>query len=134
MGRKIIFIIVIVGLLSVGLFLFLTNRKVSQDIPEDYIALFHGDPGEITYETYIYKDDSNDSTTGFEYINVKVTTALSGDNQKHYEVIERGTIYWQSEIYGVAQKNNAYTYVTRPNDDAQYTIDQFENQFLPKLK
>lgn len=50
----------------------------NSDIPDGYIAIFHGGEGERTYETYIYKIDNGHANMGFKYINVTSTKESLG--------------------------------------------------------
>ena len=72
---KLIFLVlitvIVLGVLGIWLYLKCQNNS---DIPNDYIAIFHGGVGEQTYETYIYKIDNGHANMGFKYINVTSTT------------------------------------------------------------
>lgn len=37
---------------------------------------------------------------------------------------------WTDDVFTVAEKNNAYSYVTLPNDKKTYTIEEFQSMFL----
>ena len=79
--------IIILGSAAVVLFIFsiivllLNNVSNSDIIPDDYIAVFNGGAGEITYSTYIYKIDNGHANYGFEYINTTNTTKYWGSTE-----------------------------------------------------
>ena len=41
------------------------NQEYSNVVPDDYICVFHGGAGELTYSTYIYKVDNRHANYGF---------------------------------------------------------------------
>lgn len=101
------------------------NNKNNDKITDDYIAVFHG-TGEAmtTNETYIYKIDKGQANTGSKYVNV--TTSCS-ENTK---ITKQGAVQWSDEIFKVAEEHNAYSYVTLPNSDKRYTIEEYMEMFL----
>lgn len=58
-------IIVILGWFGFCLYVKYQNRNI---VPDDYIAVFNGGSGEVTYSTYIYKIDNGHASYGFKYI------------------------------------------------------------------
>ncbi|MEE3343418.1 MAG: hypothetical protein VZS44_04955 [Bacilli bacterium] len=129
-NKKIIILIIIaIALLIIGA-IFLFNRKnLDNNIPDNYIAIFHGGSGEVTYETYIYRSGNNTKNIGFNYINVVSTTKTYGSDEWEHKVTGRGGAINQEDIFTVAKKNNAYSYVTIPNDDKNYTIEEYQKRF-----
>jgi len=101
-----------------------------QNIPEGYIAVFHGGVGERTYATYIYKDNNDHSNYGFTYINTTNTTKSYGSSEWYTEITERGSFTWTDGAFVVAKKNGAYSYVTVPGSNQIYTIEEFQKIFL----
>ena len=101
-----------------------------QNIPEGYIAVFHGGVGERTYETYIYKDDNDHYNYGFTYINTTSTTKSWGSPEWNTEITKRGSFDWTDGAFIVAKENGAYSYVTEPGSDQIYTIEEFQKRFL----
>lgn len=99
-------------------------------IPDDYIAVFHGGSGEITYETYIYKIDNGHANFGFDYLNVTNTTTVWGSDEWNTKITKRGSVQWTDDVFRIAKENNAYSYVTLPNSDKTYTIEEFMKMFL----
>lgn len=136
--KIIITIIVILCLVVVGVIAFLVlrnenvnNSKTDSDkIPDGYIAVFHGGSGEITYETYIYKIDNKQANYGFKYINVTSTTKSWGSTEWDHKIIDKGEFSWTDLAFDVAKKNGAYSYVTLPNDNETYTIEEFQRMFI----
>ncbi|MGN1379267.1 MAG: hypothetical protein ACI4XR_02590 [Bacilli bacterium] len=128
---KILIIIIILIVLSIILGLALLNKKnINNNIKDNYIAVFHGGSGEITYETYIYKIDNGEANYGFEYINVTSTTEFWGSPNWTYKITDRGKFNWTDEAFIIAKKNGAFSYVTVPNDSKIYTIEEFQDRFL----
>ena len=63
MKNKIIPIIIVAATIIIVL-LFLIIKPKGDNIPNDYIAIFNGGSGEITYSTYIYKTDNGQANMG----------------------------------------------------------------------
>ena len=128
---KLIFLVLITvivfGVLGFCLFLRCQNND---DIPNDYIAIFHGGVGEQTYETYIYKIDNGHDNRGFKYVNVISTTEFWGSSSRKYKINDKGEFDWTDDAFIVAKKHGAYSYVTLPNDDKIYTIEEFQSMFI----
>lgn len=116
-------------LLFIGGFVIL-NKRNDSDIPENYVAIFHGGVGEKLYETYIYKIDNGHANYGFKYINVTKTTKSYGSSDWVYEITDKGEFDWTDGAFRVAQENGANSYVTLPNNDKKYTIEEFQRMFL----
>ena len=126
-----IFAILIIIVLAVGSIIYINKNKTTNDrIPDGYIAIFHGGAGEITYETYIYKKDNGHANSGFDYINVTNTTVSWGSSEWNSKITKRGSVQWTDNVFEVAKENGAYSYVTLPNSDKTYTIEQYMGMFL----
>ena len=134
-----IFAILIIIALIIGSILYINKNKTNTDktpdgytdkIPDGYIAIFHGGVGEQTYETYIYKKDNGHDNSGFDYINVTSTTVSYGSSEWNSEITKRGSVQWTDDVFEVAKENGAYSYVTLPNSDKTYTIEQYMRMFL----
>ena len=128
-----IFIGVTVVFISVVLLFLSVKHEVEyygSDIPEDYIAVFHGGVGELTYSTYIYKIDNGHANYGFEYINTTNNTKSWGSPEWEVTITDKGKFSWTDGAFIVAKKNNAYSYVTLPNDKDTYTIEEFKGMFI----
>lgn len=126
------FIVILVISLLIFSYIVITINKNSRDnnkIPDGYIAVFHGGSGEITYETYIYKNNNGHANFGFDYINVTNTTKSWGSNEWNTKITKRGSVQWTDNVFGVAKENNAYSYVTLPNSDKIYTIKEYMQIF-----
>lgn len=128
--KFIIVIIIFIILLIIGGLVVLNKKNVNSEIPDNYIAIFHGGVGERTHETYIYKIDNGHSNYGFEYINVTSTTEFWGSSNWIHEITDRGKFDWTDGAFLIAEKNGAYSYVTIPNDNKIYTIEEFQSRFL----
>lgn len=129
--KKLFWIILIIIVLLVGLAIYVNKSLANNSkIPNDYIAVFHGGAGEITYETYIYKKDNDKPNFSFDYINVTNTTKSWGSDEWNSKITKRGSVQWTDDVFEVAKENNAYSYVTLPNSDEVYSIEQFMSMFL----
>ena len=127
-----IFIGIIVFFIAVVL-LFLVFKKdvyYGDEIPDDYIAVFHGGAGEITYSTYIYKIDNGQANYGFEYINTTNTTKFWGSSEWKVKITDKGKFNWTDGTFTIAKKNNAYSYVKIPGDKKTYSIEEFQSMFI----
>ena len=129
--RNIIVCIAVAVVLIIAIVVNMTlnkSTKNSDKIPQDYIAVFHGGAGEITYETYIYKIDNDQDNYGFKYINTESTTVSWGSSEWTTRITGTGTVDWTDDVFDVAYKNNAYSYVT--SKGKQYTIEEFGKRFI----
>ena len=124
-----IFAILIIIALVAGSIIYI-NKTTNNKISDGYIAIFHGGAGEITYETYIYKKDNGHANSGFDYINVTNTTVSWGSSEWNSKITKRGSVQWTDDVFEVAKENGAYSYVTLPNSDKTYTIEQYMSMFL----
>lgn len=124
-NKKIFWMIIILIIICLIISFILLYLNKNNKIPDDYIAIFNGGSGEITYKTYIYqKSDSK-----FYYINVTSTTVSWGSNETTDRVTKRGTVYSKDKIFEVAKKNNSNSYVYL-QDNESYTIEEFKQIFL----
>lgn len=125
-----LFVVILIIVIFIVSYIIVIINKNNGKIPYDYIAVFHGGSGEITYETYIYKIDNGHLNLGFEYINVTNTTTSWGSDEWNTKITKRGSVQWTDDVFGIAKENNAYSYVTLPNSDKTYTIEEFMKMFL----
>lgn len=121
--------IVMVVLIVAGAAILLVKARASY-IPNNYIAVFHGGVGEETRETYIYKVKNGQANLGFKYINVTSRTKSWGSSEWDSTVTEKGRFAWTDDAFAIAEKNGAYEYVTKPNDEKTYSISEFAERFL----
>ena len=125
--------ICIIALIIVGCILAIYGihkNNSDKNVSEDYIAVFHGGAGEITYETYIYKINNNKPNMGFKYINQTCTTTYWGSPDWNCKTTKTGTVTWTDDVFVAAKDNYAYSYVTIPGSDKIYMIDEFAEIFL----
>lgn len=131
-NKKIVLIflvlIIVIALGTIGYLVYLKYQN-NNDIPNDYIAIFHGGEGEQTYETYIYKIDNGHANFGFKYINVTSTTESWGSSNWKHKINSKGKFDWTDGAFKIAEEHGAYSYVTIPNDDKIYTIQEFRDRF-----
>ena len=129
--KPILFLILIPLIIALGFLLYyILSSHNLKEIPNDYIAVFHGGVGEITYETYIYKIDNGHSNYGFKYINATSHTVSYGSPQWEQEITSKGKVTWTDDVFKIARDNGAYNYVRIPNDDKAYSIDEFQKIFI----
>lgn len=98
------------------------------EIADDYIAVFHGGSGELTYQTYIYKMDNGASNYGFEYIYSEIY-GMTAQTLKE-RIITSGCVMWTDDVFIIAKENGTYDYVTIPGDNTVYSTDRFAEMFL----
>ena len=133
MRKRIICFVTILMILVVFISMYLVNKDsliISNEVPNDYIAVFHGGVGELTYSTYIYKIDNNQANYGFKYINTTNTTKHWGSSEWNVKVTKKGEFSWTDGAFTVAKKNNAYSYVKIPGDKNTYSIEEFQSMFI----
>ena len=106
------------------------ESKDSNKIPDNYIAIFNGESGEITHQTYIYKINKNKENYKFKYINTINTTEHWGSSNWKIKIIKEGKIKSTDEVFEVAKNNNAYSYVTIPNSDEKYIIEEYKKELI----
>ena len=133
MKKKLLLIIMLLFVISISL----TGCKKNNDsnnkqeenetIPSDYMFYFAGGNDKITYMTYIYKIDNNQDNYGFKYIN---TTKKEVDGKEIEEIVGKGEVSWTEDVFVVARKHGAYSYVQYNGLVNQYTIDEFQVRFL----
>lgn len=128
-------IMILINALIVSCILVAINKNIKDNknndkVPDGYIAVFHSDSGEITYETYIYKINNEQANSGFDYVNVTNTTSYWGSGEFNTKITKRGSVQWADNIFEVARENNAYSYVTLPNTTKIYTIEEYMQMFL----
>lgn len=132
MKKEVKWVFIIILLVIVGLGGVFRFRYYSGNIPDNYVAIFHGGVGERVFETYIYKTKNNQDNYGFKYINVTATTKYYGSSEWESKITSRGRVAWTSDVFKVAKENSAYSYVTVPNGDKVYTIEEFKRIFIKK--
>lgn len=125
-----VMIIIIISSLLVAVNKNSEDTMNSDEIPDGYIAIFHGGVGERTYETYIYKNNNGHENSDFDYINVTSATVYWGSKQCNRKITKQGTVQWTDDVFSVAKENNAYSFVTLPNSNKTYTIEEYMNMFL----
>lgn len=121
-NKKVIIIIGIIVLLMIGVIIAVNMKREEQS--DDYIAVFHGGVGEVTYQTYIYKNGD-----GFKYVNETCNTIRYGSPEWKCKITAKGKFDFSDESFSIAKKNGAYSYVTIPNDENSYTIEEFKTTF-----
>lgn len=124
-------VIVLIILAGMKMYHFYSPTK-SDEIPENYIAVFNGGVGERTYSTYIYKINNGQANYGFNYINTTNTTTSYGSPDWNIKITSKGTVNWTQDVFTIAEENNAYSYVQLPNDNKIYTIEEYMDMFLLK--
>jgi len=101
--------------------------KEEEKIADNYIAYFEGGNDKITYRTYIYKINNNQANYGFRYTN---STLKNIDGKIVEDIVAEGEVSWTDDVFIVAKKHGAYSYVKYNGRDKKYTIDEFATMFL----
>ncbi len=130
MNKKVIIsLIIIIVVILIGTIGIIIIKNNDTEIPDDYIAVFNGGAGEVTYSTYVYKIDNGQANYGFKYINTINTTKYWGSSESNSEITSKGIVSWTDEIFKIAEENNAYSYVKLPNNEKIYSIQEFIYMF-----
>ncbi len=58
---------------------------------------------------------------------------LLGGSEIKPKITGRGSFDWTDGAFSVAEKNNAYSYVTLP-DGSKYSVEEFQGMFLMNLE
>ena len=53
-----------------------------------------------------------------------------GSPEWEIKITDSGEVTWTDDVFPVAKKHGAYSYVKIPNDDKTYTIEEFQERFL----
>ena len=104
------------------------NKETSNDIPTNYIAAFKGETSETVYTTYLYETKKGKKIT-YNYINTISRTNTYDDTSGIEQVTKKGKLKKKNDIYKIAEKNNAYTFVKKKDDEKLYTIEDFKKEF-----
>lgn len=135
MSKKTFFLVILVIVLIVATVLIFSNKKeetkiTTEEIPQNYIAVFNGGSGEMTRSTYIYKINNGHGNIGYEYINTENTTKSWGSPDWNVRILKKGEAFFTDEVFKIAEENGAYSYVKLPNDKKAYSIEEFKNMFI----
>ena len=90
------------------------------EVEDGWIAKFNGGSGEITFQTYVYKEEN-----GYRYINTTSTTVSYGSPQWTERVTDSGTVSTKEEIVQIAKDSGSEQYVKFPDDTEAYKISDF---------
>lgn len=98
-------------------------------VKEDYIAVFKGETGETVHSTYVYKVKNKNKKISYKYINTISTTDGYDSSNWNETILKKGKTKKVKEIYKIAEKNEAYSYVKNIEDDEIYSIDDYKKIF-----
>ncbi len=73
--------------------------------------------------------DNGQANSGFDYINVTNTTVSWGSDEMNSEITKRGSVKGMDAVFEIAKENGVYSYVTLPDGDTAYTIEQYMSMF-----
>ena len=133
MQRNIIIIAIIVVILSTISMIILVNKNnnIDNTIPNDYIAVFKGETGEIVHTTYLYEKKvvKKNKKTKYKYNYINTVSTLSGYDSVNWEekVIKKDKLKKKKDIFKKAKKNSATSYVKYLKDGQVYTFEEFKN-------
>lgn len=72
---------------------------------------------------------SGQKNYGFKYINTTNTTTYWGSFKWKINITDNDEAMYLDEVFNVAKKNNAYSYVRLPSDNKIYTIEEYMKMF-----
>ncbi len=103
----------------------------SNEIDPNFIAVFKGEWNNQSYSTYIYektKKSGQNLRIEYQYINTTTNTQLDSTNDME-KITRQGTIKKRKEIFKIAQKNHADSYVIENRNSKIYSVDEFKQYF-----
>lgn len=122
-------VFIILSVLLIGIVILIINDNNNR-IPTNYIAIFKGGSGEVTYSTYIYKLDNKSEDYGYSFINTTNRTTSYGSSKWTHKITSKGETSWKDQLFEVAKSNHAYSSVEY--EGKSYTVDKFAKIFLPQ--
>lgn len=126
MKKRYIFLLIsIILLIQIVLITVVFNKKEDTIVSNDYVAVFKSESAEEIHTTYLYMKKKNKKYT-YTYINTVTTTNSYDDTILEEKVVKKGTIKKKKDIFKIAKKNNAYSYVKYRKDEQIYQIDEFK--------
>lgn len=96
---------------------FFSNR--SDNIPDNYIALFRSGTGEQTLSTYLYQTKDQ-----YNYIYTIDTTKSWGSDEWIQKIQKRGKLKKKEDIFTIVQNNKTGGWVSFPNLEGTYTVEE----------
>lgn len=63
-------------------------------------------------------------------MNTTSTTVSYGSSDWITKITEEGEVNWTDDVFIIVNDNNAYSYVTLPNDANVYSVEEFMSMFL----
>ena len=121
-----IMLIILVILLWIGVTVVLFINVDNTKIPDGYVAVFKGETSDVVYSTYVYRVKKKKS---YKYVNT-ISTIVDFDNYVWDEkVVKKGKAKNKKELFKIAKKNFAYTYVKYQDDNNIYSVDEFDKIF-----
>lgn len=123
-----IIFIVLVVIIEVGMIFFSYRVDIDNTIPNDYIVVFKGETGETVHSTYLYKTGTGKKVK-YKYINTTTTLNEYNSTDFNEKIIKKGNLKKRKEIFKIAKKNGANSYVKYIKNDKIYTIEEFMQVF-----
>ena len=132
--KKIIFIVLLLAIIIMNVviisYTYLKEDKTT--IKDNYVAVFKGETGEIAKSTYVYrvtKKKKGKKIITYKYTNT--TSTINGYDSTNWkeEVTKKGKVKKLKDLYKVAEKNEAYSYVKYMEDGEIYSIEDFKKIF-----
>lgn len=125
--RYLILLIIILLVSQIGIITYSYINDDPATVSTDFIAAFKGESGEVVYSTYLYQKKKKKKKT-YTYINTVSTLSGYDSTNWNEEIIKKGKLKKKKEIYDIAKKNNAYSYV-KYEDGKIYSIEEFQKMF-----
>ena len=122
--RCLIVVLLIIVLIIVTIFI-LNKAASNVTINDNYIAVFNGGSGELMVQTYVYLNDDI-----YEYINVTKVTESWESSKWIYKINSTGRFENKEDAFVISKKHGADSYVEIPNDDKQYSMEEFKKYFF----
>ena len=120
--RYLISIIIIFIISQIAIITYSYKQNVQSIVTDDYIAVFKGEEGEKTYSTYVYQKKKKKT---YSYINtVSYSSGYDSSNWTE-KTTKKGKLKKKKDIYKIAKKNKAYSYVRYKNGKI-YSIEEIK--------
>ena len=119
------FIIVInIVIISISLH---QDEKIEK-IPDNYIAAFKAEDAETVKTTYLYQKKSGKKIK-YQYVNTIITTDPYDDTITQEKIVKTGKLKKKKDIFKIAKKHGAYSYVRIKEDDNIHSIEELEGMW-----
>ncbi len=119
---KWIFLVCLLMIVEIGIIGYQYSQDQKTDIPTDYVAIFKGENSDTVHTTYLYKTKKGK----YKYINTVSTTNSYDSVGWQEEIIKKGKVKKKKDIFKIAEKNDANSYVKYIEEDKIYRVEEFK--------